>query len=95
MGPTEYKTTFGEFGTKPTDKLTQYENELASKHDDPLKMGTTKSTFHIPNYTGFIPAARTVGKALEHAAATEPRVDKSRVTIVDNYHTKIPGYAGH
>ena len=47
-------------------------------------MGSTKSTFHIPNYTGFIPAARTVGKVLEHAAAIESRPDKSRVTIVDN-----------
>ncbi|KAL4437874.1 hypothetical protein ABPG74_001045 [Tetrahymena malaccensis] len=95
IGPTEYKTTFGEFGTKPTDKLNEYGNEIINKHEDPLKMGTTKSTFHIPNYTGFIPAARTVGKSLEHSAALNSRVDKSRATIVDNYHTKIPGYAGH
>ena len=47
-------------------------------------MGSTKSTFHVPNYCGFIPAARTVGIALEHAAAENPRKEKHRATIIDN-----------
>ena len=30
-------------------------------------LGTTKATFHIPNYTGFIPEAKMFSKALPHA----------------------------
>lgn len=48
------------------------------------RMGTTKATFHIPNYSGFIPSAKTVGTALEHATALEPRKVNSRAAVLQN-----------
>ena len=37
IGPTEYKTSYGEFGTKPTDKLNAFGAITVDKYADPLK----------------------------------------------------------
>lgn len=63
MGPSEYKKEFGILGEKPLDKYVD-KNFPQKVRELPLKMGTTQATSHIPNYTGFIPCAKTVGDAL-------------------------------
>lgn len=84
----------GKLGAKPYDKLNPDGTLKEGKFYEKLKMGTTQSTFHVPGYTGFIPEASTKGKTIEHSQAVNPRKIQ-KISIVENYHTKIPGYAGH
>ena len=59
-----------------------------------LNQGTTKSSFHLPGYGGFVPAAKTNPRALGHATAERPRADGKSFQRLTTRVNK-PGYTGY
>ncbi|CAD8072699.1 unnamed protein product [Paramecium sonneborni] len=94
VGPSEYKKQYGQIGENPRDRLNQLD-ETHPRAFDELRLGTSQEAQHVPGYTGFIPSIITNSKAIEHGNGTEPRTDFMKTNLKENYHTKIPGYAGH
>lgn len=94
VGPTEYKYCYGGLGENPRDKLEET-SETRPRAFDELRLGTSQESFHIPGYTGFIPAVVTSSKAVQHGSGEKPKDDFMKTNLKENYHTKIPGYAGH
>ena len=82
-GQTENKKQFGDLGFDPTSLMTQ---EMTTKPqiDDDLRMGTTQMTEHIPGYTGYLPAARTRGKAFEQGKGRNTRNTEDKTNLLEN-----------
>jgi len=92
----DYKGQFGDRGTNPISKLSRtVMMPPVPKSEEPLKMGTTQSTFHIPGYTGHMPRSLAVADTWDQALGVNTRVTYLKQNITENYQTRIPGYAGH
>lgn len=74
-------------------------NENSSQYKrwlyDDLKEGTTQNTKHIPGYQGFMPNRNTSLQGHEQGLGMDKRTTWMKQNIIQYYHTKIPGYAGH
>jgi len=93
---TENKDAFGDRGVNPIEKLTRTMNmPPLPKPEEPLKLGTTKSTFHIPGYTGHMPKSIVKADTWDQALGVNTRDTYLKQNITENYQTRIPGYAGH
>jgi len=51
---TEYSRSLGTYGYNPRDKLNAESTKLSNDQDE-LNIGTTKTTDHMPGYSGFVP----------------------------------------
>lgn len=92
----DYKTQFGERGTNPADKIsTMVQMPPVPKSQEALCLGTTKSTFHIPGYTGHMPKSLIRPESWNQALGVESRTTYMKQNITENYQVRVPGYAGH
>ena len=55
------------------------------KMDITFSIGTTKTTSHIPGYSGFLPRADVNDKALVQAQGEQSRETFIKQNIVENY----------
>jgi len=93
---TEYKGQFGERGVNPIEKFSRtMQMPPVPKPEEPLKLGTTQSTFHVPGYTGHVPKSLIAPESWDQALGVNTRVTYLKQNITENYQTRIPGYAGH
>lgn len=89
-----YTQEFGRYGSDPRDRIPPGSTKLpVLRHH--LNMGTTKGTFFVPGYQGFIPSCPTLTHEAARAAdgAGFRNTDKSNIEHV--YHANIVGYSGH
>jgi len=92
----DYKGQFGDRGTNPINKLSRtLQMPPVPKSEEPLKLGTTQSTYHIPGYTGHMPKALAVPDTWDQALGVNTRTTYLKQNITENYQTRIPGFAGH
>ncbi|GMH51134.1 hypothetical protein TrRE_jg9088 [Triparma retinervis] len=61
--------------------------------DNDMLAGTTRDTYHIPGYSGHIPASKRVPKVTEQGMAKNPRAIKNNLRLI--YSHDLPGYTGH
>jgi len=91
-----YKENFGTRGTNPLDQLSRTARmPPVPKPQNDLALGTTKSTYHVPGYTGHIPKSLTSPSVWDQAVGTNTRTTYLKQNMTENYHTRVPGYAGH
>jgi len=97
MKKSEYKTHFGERGRNPLATMTEKMLIQAPypKSEDDLKLGTTCATYHTPGYTGHIPKTIASPDIMLQATGSIARATILKQNITENYHTRLPGYAGH
>ena len=60
-----------------------------------FRIGTTKTTKHIPGYNGFIPRTNLNQKAVAHGEGQQERTTIIKNNIVENYNVRLPAYGGH
>lgn len=89
-----------QFGNKATNPIDRYDRELSMppvpKNQDELRKGSTQTTFHIPGYTGHIPKnPKTDDEIIYGGIGAQTRSTWMKQNITENYHTRVPGYAGH
>jgi len=93
---TDYKGQFGDRGTNPVEKLSRTMHmPPVPKSEEALALGTAKSTFQIPGYTGHIPKSLVTPDTWDQALGVNTRTTYLKQNIVENYQTRIPGYSGH
>lgn len=91
-------------GCYVTEKETSYQSperlmnrdstSLSPPNIRELTEGTTKSTRHLPGYTGFINKSSLQVTAAEHSKAESPRhIDKNLLSA--NQLRRLPSYAGY
>jgi len=91
-----YKEHFGTRGTNPLEQLSRTARmPPVPKPQNDLALGTTKSTYHVPGYTGHIPKSLISPEKWDQAVGANTRVTYLKQNVTENYHTRIPGYAGH
>ncbi len=61
--------------------------------DQDMRAGTTKDTYHIPGYSGHIPASKRNPIVQEQGEAKNPRAIKNNLRLI--YSHDLPGYTGH
>jgi hypothetical protein len=61
--------------------------------DNDMLYGTTRDTYHIPGYSGFIPASKRNPVVKEQGEAYHPRPIKNNLRLI--YSHDLPGYTGH
>jgi hypothetical protein len=93
----EYKTQMGERFSNPIDVMAEKVSRVPPfpKTDDDLKQGTTVAVHHLPGYTGHIPKNLTRPEVMIQATGSIARTTWLKQNIVENYHSRLPGYAGH
>jgi len=93
---TDYKGQFGERGVNPIEKLSRTVHmPPVPKSHETLLLGTTKSTYHIPGYTGHLPKSLVVPDTWDQAHGVNSRATILKQNITENYQTRVPGYSGH
>jgi len=93
---TDYKGHFGERGTNPIQRMNRtMQMPPVPKSEEPLKLGTTQTSFHVPGYTGHIPKSLAVADTWDQALGVNTRATIIKQNITENYQTRIPGYSGH
>lgn len=60
-----------------------------------FRIGTTKTTSHIPGYNGYLPKTDLNPTAILQGLGEQPRMTIIKQNIVENYQVRIPGYQGH
>lgn len=87
-----YQYDMGMDGENPMDRPFTAKTSMASTTMD-LCTGTTKSTYHIPGYSGHIPCANGNPDAVAQADGAAHRVPVSTLRLYHRHN--LPGYAGH
>mmetsp|Transcript_22713 Transcript_22713/g.70326 ORF Transcript_22713/g.70326 Transcript_22713/m.70326 type:complete len:342 (-) Transcript_22713:99-1124(-) len=87
-----YQCDMGGRGEGPQTRSYTYKAGMMSTSQD-LFRGTTKDTYHIPGYSGHIPASRRNPVAITQGDAAAPR--PSRESIAMNCNNEVAGYTGH
>lgn len=87
-----HQADFGKYGQAPLDRPYVRKTGLASTTLDLMK-GTSRSTYHIPGYGGFIPQADNNPNAMVQGDGKKTR---SEIEDLRLYHRdNLPGYTGH
>jgi len=81
----------GRVGDQPDLPKSAINKFVTLKHE--LTRGTTRGTFHIPGYQGYLP----MNTANSHCAIIESGVGERErwFNLAEQYHMNIPGYTGH
>ena len=72
-------------------------NEIEDLIDCPqseLLRGTTKLTYHIKGYSGYIPSNVDNSKIRKQIFLNKNRKSNPKENILENYSKHIPGYSG-
>jgi len=93
----EYTGTFGSHGDVPKDKFfntSQNPTNLSKYYSDnyDIGKGTAKHTNQIVGYKGFMPVNNIQNKETH---SKDSFINVMKTNHLDNYKTRIPGYAGH
>jgi hypothetical protein len=89
-GNSTYAEEFGKYGSNPRDKILK--GGLTWKKE--LDAGTTKGTFHIPGYQGYIPSNVCLAEVARVEKGENTRsIDKTNID--QTYHVNMIGYNGH
>jgi len=87
-----HQIDFGCYLEKPIMRPYMNRNGMAGTTSD-LNDGTTKATYHIPRYGGFIPQSSYNPTAASQGDGKEPRRNSEDLRL---YHlNNIPNYTGH
>ncbi|CAM9622909.1 unnamed protein product [Chrysoparadoxa australica] len=90
-----YQADLGSFGHNPGTRPWTFKTGMSSTCQD-LYAGTTKDTYHIPGYGGFIPRCKANARACEHGdskpTATAPSTSFS---CVSNCHVQALALTAH
>ncbi|CAM9946087.1 unnamed protein product [Ectocarpus sp. 12 AP-2014] len=87
-----YQMDMGKDGEIPRDRRIWYKTGMSSTTLD-LFGGTTKATYQVPGYGGFIPASKMNLRAREHGDMKNSR--RPRLDLRLFYRHNNPGYTGH
>ena len=90
----ETQFSLGTYGQNPRDKL-PYDSSGFRKWQHEMTAGTSKASDAIPGYQGHIPKQICATKAYQHGQLKQPRDTWIKQNIVENFHTRVPGYCGH
>jgi hypothetical protein len=88
-----HRLDFGTYGMDPLSRpyMSRTRNMASTTSD--LAEGTTKTTFHIARYGGFIPQTHHNAIARTQGECEMPRTKEENLRL---YHSSnIPGYTGH
>lgn len=83
-----YQMDIGAADEKPLDRPFMSKSGMATTTMD-LCQGTTKSTYHMPGYSGHLPMAASSARLIDGATVRQPHCD-----IRMYYRHDIPGYTG-
>lgn len=94
---TENVKSIGIHGDIPYEKFsnpTQKFNGRQLQYNDNhlLGLGTTKTTFNIPGYQGFMPKNQ---QKFHYTNRDDPYTNVNKTNHIQNYKTRIPRYQGH
>ncbi len=95
---TENMKSFGTYGSKPIRSIRKRSTRThvsISFCTNSASVGTTKTTKHIPGYSGFLPKTDLNPQAVAQGQGAKLRETIIKQNIVENYNVKIPGYSGH
>jgi len=87
-----YQCDMGLRNENPQTKPYTYKAGMYSTSYDLLR-GTTKDTYHLPGYDGFIPESRRNSFAITQVNAKRTRASRER--IAENVKPAVSGYTGH
>eukprot|EP00826_Nyctotherus_ovalis_P041230 TRINITY_DN4125_c0_g1_i9.p1 TRINITY_DN4125_c0_g1~~TRINITY_DN4125_c0_g1_i9.p1 ORF type:complete len:256 (-),score=54.83 TRINITY_DN4125_c0_g1_i9:212-979(-) len=80
---TEHEGNFGQWGERPRDLLPSTATQLLRKTGGNY-LGTTKVTYHIPGYTGFIPQSDASHEATEQAKGKRPKTTLFKANVAES-----------
>ncbi|CAM9631459.1 unnamed protein product, partial [Discosporangium mesarthrocarpum] len=87
-----YQVDLGKHGSIPANRRILFKTGMSSTTQD-LSEGTTKDTFQIPGYSGFIPASKINARAREHGDMHRCRQQSLNLRLFHNHNAS--GYTGH
>ncbi|OQS01841.1 hypothetical protein THRCLA_21594 [Thraustotheca clavata] len=92
MPSSSYQIDYGMNGSNPLDRPYLSRTKGMASTTSDLADGTTKNTFHIPRYAGFMPETQHNPDAVTQGDCNAPRTKGSDLRL---YHlNNIPGYTG-
>jgi hypothetical protein len=94
---TENVKSIGVYGDNPIDKFTNTtqtfnQKQLFYNDNHQVGFGTTKTTTHIPGYSGFIPRNK---QKVQFCNEKDSYVSNNKANHMINYNTRLPGYKGY
>lgn len=89
--------SIGIYGDNPIDKFTNTtqtfnQTKLFYNDNHQVGLGTTKTTTHIPGYSGFIPRNK---QKVEFSNEKDSYVSVNKANHMINYNIRLPGYKGY
>ena len=87
-----YEIDVGRAGSKPQDRGYRYKSGMASSTLD-LNLGTTKDSYHIPGYGGFLCQSQNSVEAAATSNGAAPRGKSEDLRLYFSH--DLPGYTGH
>ena len=87
-----YGMDMGQYGSDPAQRDFMRKTGMESTTAD-LNPGTTKDTYQIPGYAGFIPGAKQNPESVTHADGVGTRCRGEDLRLYHNHN--VPGYTGH
>jgi len=95
---TSYYDAFGKFGVDPHSKTPNNPSEMKFLSSTSNNMqGTTKASYHLPGYSGFIPESGRNVLATQQALCVKPRegTKNFEMQILFQYPHQVSGYCGY
>jgi len=87
-----YRMDLGDYGSDPAQRQYMRKTGMETTTGD-LNPGTTKDTYQIPGYAGFIPAAKQNPESVQQSDGVGTRCRGEDLRL---YHAhNLPGYTGH
>ncbi|KNC46822.1 uncharacterized protein AMSG_03253 [Thecamonas trahens ATCC 50062] len=87
---------YGEYGYNPVEANPRHPKEISLRSSNAdLAAGSTKTTNHLPGYTGFLPADPHNVHARRQAVANCPRRTEKASSTLNVGREMVPGYAGY
>jgi len=87
-----YQADLGKYGQDPATRQYMSKTGMASTTGD-LNCGTTKDTYRVPGYAGFIPKAKNNADAATHGDGASNRQRGEDLRLYHQHN--MPGYTGH
>ncbi|KAG5193145.1 hypothetical protein JKP88DRAFT_291989 [Tribonema minus] len=79
-------------GAAPAQRQLTFKRGMRGTTQD-LFEGTTKDTFHVPGYGGFIPASKVNARAMQHGDMQDARAYSANLRLFHKHN--MAGYTGH
>jgi len=95
---TSYRDAFGAFGVDPRSNIPDHPSEIKFRGSTLENFqGTTKASYHLPGYSGFVPETGKNPRAQQQGLCVEPRegTKNFRLSTLFQYPHQLPGYGGY